>query len=566
MSVDYPPRLTIDRGRVLRLFTGDTFYSSSDAALREAILNAIDAVARQRDTTPALVAAMCVGFDRKNCLLSISDNGVGMTKQDLSDLFSRVGASASRLYSTDPGHRQKMIGEFGIGVMSYFLVCETFDVHTMTEGGEAISLEFSTAMIDDEIPAVLKTPERAERGTTIVLHIRDAPTLEGLIQRYPHWARNVDGLTASVVDHGVELAQGGMSHDVLPVDVDLPDWVLKCTLGPPTDFTAWRTFDGQAHVDVLYSGVFVERIEVERLWGLEGSVFVDPKRFRPKLNREGFVGTGLKVELQPFLQQIHPAALERAADLVEDALADSQSGAQWTINRLASLWLAVPRGAPYDKAASAWDAHFRSKALLRQLLKNGEERNVSVDDLVGAKYKEIYVVPTNWSNHGQMERAAVRLLRDEGKPVLVGVERDSSYLAHATYAYGSTETIVMSHFAGQLPPLVQVFSIRDQILRQESIVDVCVRPITVRVVNVGPEASGMVVVGSEIWINAATEAGRSIAHHLCDHPYGLSSLISACMTFAPDQIQAVATLCRGLQEQSFSVGPVRRQLIRIRVP
>jgi len=564
MSADFPPKLTIDRGRVLRLFTGDTFYSSSDAALREAILNAIDAVARQRDTTPGLAASMHVAFDKSNCMLSISDNGVGMTKQDLSDLFSRVGASASRLYSTDPSHRQKMIGEFGIGVMSYFLVCEKFDVHTKTEDGESISLEFSAAMIDEEIPAALKTPERGERGTTIVLHVRDIRTLEGLIQRYPHWARNVDGLTASVVD-GVELAQGGMSHDVLPVDVDLPAWVLRCTLGPPTDFTAWRTFDGQAHVDVLYSGVFVERIEVERLWGLEGSVFVDPKKFRPKLNREGFVGTGLKAELQPFLQQIHPAALERAADLVEGALADSKSGTQWTTNRLASLWLAVPRGAPYDKAASAWDAHFRSKALLRQLLKNGEERIVSVDDLVEAKYDQIYVVPTNWSNHGQMERAAVRLLRDEGNPVLVGIERDSSYLSHATYAYGSTETIVMSHFAGQLPPLVQVFSIRDQILRKESIVDVCVRPIIIRVVNIGPEASGMVVVGPEIWINAGMEAGRSIAHHLCDHPYGLSSLISACMKFAPDQIQAVATLCRGLQEQSFSVGPVRRQLIRLRV-
>jgi hypothetical protein len=357
-----------------------------------------------------------------------------------------------------------------------------------------------------------------------------------------------------------------MSHDVVAVDVDLPDWVLKCTLGPPTDFTAWRTFDGQAHVDVLYSGVFVERIDVERLWGLEGSVFVDPKKFRPKLNREGFIGTGLKAELQPFLQQLHPVSLERAADLVEAALADSQGGAQWTINRLASLWLAVPRGSPYDKAASAWDAHFRSKALLRQLLRNGEERSVSVDDLVAAKYDQIYVVPTNWSSHGQMERAAVRLLRDEGKPVLVGVERDSSYLSLATFAYGSTETIVMSHFAGQLPPLVQVFSIRDQILRQESIVDVCLRPIAVRVVNIGPEASGLVVVGPEIWINAGIEAGRAIAHYLCDHPYGLSSLISACMTFASDQIQPVATLCRGLQEESFVVGPLRRQLIRIRVP
>jgi hypothetical protein len=40
---DWPPRLTLEIEPVLRLFTGENFYSSADAAMREAVLNAIDA-------------------------------------------------------------------------------------------------------------------------------------------------------------------------------------------------------------------------------------------------------------------------------------------------------------------------------------------------------------------------------------------------------------------------------------------------------------------------------------------------------------------------------------------
>lgn len=43
----WPPRLTVDIEPVLRLFTGENFYSSADAALREAVLNAIDAIGRR---------------------------------------------------------------------------------------------------------------------------------------------------------------------------------------------------------------------------------------------------------------------------------------------------------------------------------------------------------------------------------------------------------------------------------------------------------------------------------------------------------------------------------------
>ena len=563
-SAEFPPKLTIDRGRVLRLFTGDTFYSSSDASLREAILNAIDAIARQRDIDPAISAEIDLVFHRSASTMTISDNGVGMTEADLSELFSKVGASASQFYAASSSNQQKMIGEFGIGVMSYFLVCDEFEVQTKTESTSAIGLRFSVKMIDEEVPAEVIQTTRTERGTTIVFRIKDANSFDLLLQRFSHWVRNVKGLNAVLAEEGTTLGQGGLSLAVLPVDVDMPDWIFDCTLGPPNNIATWRTFDGRAHVDVLYSGVFIERIEFDHLWCIEGSIYVDPKKFRPKLNREGFVGTGLKEALDPFLRTVHPIALARAAELLAPVLEDADSQS-WTVNRLATLWLAIPRSAEYAGAAKAWDAYFRQQRLIRQLLANNKEHYVSVNDLILAKYEKLYVVPPNWASYPPLERSAIRTLRDQGKAVVVGIERDSAFLTYASFTYPSTETIVTSQFSSELPPLEHALNLRDQILRQESIIDIALLPVIVRIVNVGPEAGGIIVAGTEIWINASVDAGRAIAHYLCDNPYGLSSLITACLTHAPDQIQPVANLYREHAEHSFLIGPVRRQAIRLKL-
>ena len=49
---NWPPKFTIDQESVLKLFTGESFYSSVYASIREAVLNAIDAIGRRRDVQP----------------------------------------------------------------------------------------------------------------------------------------------------------------------------------------------------------------------------------------------------------------------------------------------------------------------------------------------------------------------------------------------------------------------------------------------------------------------------------------------------------------------------------
>lgn len=145
MAEDWPPKLTIETEPVLRLFTGENFYSSADAALREAVLNAIDAIGRRRANLPELNPQIEVVVDRNNQTLVISDNGVGMSKEALGKLFTKVGASAARLKDNA---NNSAVGEFGIGALSYFLVCDRYELQTYKEGHEPIGLMFSEQMLD----------------------------------------------------------------------------------------------------------------------------------------------------------------------------------------------------------------------------------------------------------------------------------------------------------------------------------------------------------------------------------------------------------------------------------
>jgi HSP90 family molecular chaperone len=93
---DWPPIFTLDQEAILNLLTGDRFYSNPSAALREAVLNAIDAIHRRRNEEMELEPRILVIFNREKCTLSVSDNGVGMDSNDVKELFAKVGASAAK--------------------------------------------------------------------------------------------------------------------------------------------------------------------------------------------------------------------------------------------------------------------------------------------------------------------------------------------------------------------------------------------------------------------------------------------------------------------------------------
>ena len=86
-NTQWPPEFSLEQEKVLNLLTGDRFYSNPSAALREAVLNAIDAVQRRKLLRHAIVPQIELTFDADNLTLTVSDNGIGMNKAAVTELF-----------------------------------------------------------------------------------------------------------------------------------------------------------------------------------------------------------------------------------------------------------------------------------------------------------------------------------------------------------------------------------------------------------------------------------------------------------------------------------------------
>lgn len=554
-SMEWPPKFTIDAERVLNLFTGDRFYSSADAAIREAVLNAIDACGRRRQAQSGISPNIEVIFDNEANTVTVSDNGDGMGRTELGELFAKIGASASELAQHTDEEQYKAIGEFGIGVVSYFLVCDRYQVHSMKEKGEPIGLEFMRSMLDAITPARPVSPLRNSIGTTTVFFVLDATLFKLLLERFSHWVRDVDGLSARKLPDDKELSQGGLSTHILPIQTETPEWIERAQLGPPSVFDVWDHLDGKGHVDVLYRGVFIDRIEVDRLWGIEGSIHVDPKHFKPKLNREGFVGEQLKEEVARFLQVIHPEVLRLALDCMRDVLT-SEETKEWTILKWATLWLAIPRSGAYEEVANAWDEEFRNRKAFRMLLGEEQYREVSVAELQDLHVDKIYVAPTPLASTSDLVKQSVRVLQAQGLHVVQGVRRDKEYLGYATMVSQSTAELLVNHFRDVLPDLIQVESVAEEIVKQETVTEVYVSSPEVRLVQLGPNAAPLVNVRDEIWINIEVASGKRIVLEICDRNEGHLGLWAACLRHAPEHAHQIAKPLRKTPESPTRLGLV----------
>ena len=559
-SIDaYPPKFTLEPARVLNLFTGDRFYSSADAAIREAVLNAIDACGRRRDSEPASEPQIQVNFDEDALTVTVSDNGDGMGKGELAELFSKVGASASNLAAKGTADQYKAVGEFGIGVISYYLVCDKYRVHTKKGNDDPLGLEFTRTMLDGDTPATDIPSERTAQGTTLILFVKTLDLLRSLSAKFPHWIRNVHGLSAAILPNGLPLRQGGLGREVRTVKVELPTWAERANIGPPFLFDAWDHFDGSAHVDVLYRGVFVDHLDVPRLWAIEGSLDVDPNKFKPKLNREGFVGDALRGEVTQFLQAIHPNVLEEALDCMREVL-DAPNTKEWTLRRWVTLWLAIPRDARYANAAKAWDEEFRNRKTFL-LLETDGERGVSVSDLALIKDSVIYVAPTNLAQQTDWVKQAVRILRARGLRVVQGILRDDGYL-HFASLFGPSTDPLLQHFQGILPKLERVENIAEQLVRADGVADLFDANPRVRLVPLGGQGAPLVRVGNEIWIDVENSAGKRIVSEVCDRNDGYFGFLAACLTHAPGAFADLANILRDAINTPLKLGLVRRQFLR----
>ena len=168
-------------GRVLDLVI-NSLYQHRDIFLRELISNASDACDRVRYAAISDDTLMADGADLKIVLtpdsaagtLTIDDNGIGMSRDELVDNLGTIARSGTARFaealSGDNKADVNLIGQFGVGFYSAFMVADQVDVMS-SKAGEGIAHRWSS---DGKTGfTVDKVMDDAPRGTRIVLHLRD---------------------------------------------------------------------------------------------------------------------------------------------------------------------------------------------------------------------------------------------------------------------------------------------------------------------------------------------------------------------------------------------------------
>jgi molecular chaperone HtpG len=166
-------------GRLLDLVV-HSLYSDREIFLRELVANAADATDKRRflalsDEKLALPEspAIRIAVDKLAQTITIADHGTGMTKDELAEnlgTIARSGTSAftASLAEQKPEDRPSLIGQFGVGFYSAFMVADEVEVISRKAGSDGA---WSWVSAGRGVYS-LKPAEREDAGTTIILHIK----------------------------------------------------------------------------------------------------------------------------------------------------------------------------------------------------------------------------------------------------------------------------------------------------------------------------------------------------------------------------------------------------------
>jgi molecular chaperone HtpG len=156
-----------------------SLYTDHEVFLRELISNAVDAIAKLKMVSRSGEYSGDIGepqislaIDKENKTLSITDNGIGMTADEVRKYINQVAFSSAEefIQKYQGSGDDAIIGHFGLGFYSSFMVAQKVDIDTLSyqEGAQAVHWSC------DGSPAFeLSESTRTERGTTITLTLQD---------------------------------------------------------------------------------------------------------------------------------------------------------------------------------------------------------------------------------------------------------------------------------------------------------------------------------------------------------------------------------------------------------
>lgn len=187
--------------RILDLMV-NSIYTNKEIFLRELISNASDAIDKlhfKALTDPSVDTHFAIRIERDEAArtLTVSDNGIGMTKEELEKNLGTIAESGTLAYKLRSEEKTELIGQFGVGFYSAFMVADKVEVVSRAYGSSEAFMWTSRGAEGYEIlPA-----ERQSVGTTVKLYLKNKDEdydydellhehhIRGLVKKYSDYVR-----------------------------------------------------------------------------------------------------------------------------------------------------------------------------------------------------------------------------------------------------------------------------------------------------------------------------------------------------------------------------------------
>ena len=149
-------------------------YSDKDIFIREMVSNGCDAITKQKMLSPGAEEdwRVTVTLDAEKGELCFSDNGIGMTADEVEKYINQVAFSGAEefLKNYEGDEKGGIIGHFGLGFYSAFMVADRVTIETLSGAEGAVPVKWTS---EDGMSFTMEDGSRTQRGTDVILHISE---------------------------------------------------------------------------------------------------------------------------------------------------------------------------------------------------------------------------------------------------------------------------------------------------------------------------------------------------------------------------------------------------------
>ena len=429
-------------------------YSDSDIFLRELVSNAQDAVMKHKklvslgETENNEEYEINVKVNKEKGIISVSDNGIGMTEDEVEKYINQVAFSGAeefiQKYEKEKDEKSQIIGHFGLGFYSAFMAASTVEIDTLSYKDDAKAVHWIS---DGGAEFEISPSDKSDRGTVITLHISEdnkkfLETSE---------IRNILTKYCSFLPVKIYLTDGTEEDkEITPINNTDPLWLKK-----PSECTEeeYKAFYHRVFLD-FNEPLFWIHLNVDYPFNLKGILYF------PKLNHEFqtiegqiklynnqvFIADNIKEVTPEYLMLLkgvidcpdlplnvsrsflqNDGYVNKVSSHITKKVADKLTGLyKQDKDQYAKYWDDIN---PFVKYGCMRDEKFYERVKDVILFKNYQEGYISLKELIEEDVKEVYYI-TDIDAQSQY----IELLKSENiKMVLLNNMIDNHFISLLEY-------------------------------------------------------------------------------------------------------------------------------------